>query len=132
MPSMKNSQPLFIHAWWRSGSTYIWSKLRENEFCSCYYEPLHERLANLTLETVDASPEIGRSKTLRHPVQTKNYFAEYGELLQSQNLKFFPELSYDQYLLIPGQRDERLHDYLEGLVESSRRRRLKPILCFCR
>jgi len=129
---MKDTDPIFIHAWWRSGSTYIWSKLRENESCVCYYEPLHERLAGLTLEMVEVSPEIGRSKVLRHPVQKKNYFAEYGNLLRANNLKFFAELSYDEYLLKPGQKDDKLRAYIENLIETSRAGQLKPILCFCR
>ena len=129
---MKDTDPIFIHAWWRSGSTYIWSKLRENESCICYYEPLHERLAILTPEIVEASLEIDRSKALKHPVQTKNYFAEYGDLLRTENLKFFPELSYDDYLLLPGQSNENLRAYIENLIESSRAAHLKPILCFCR
>jgi len=132
VPTMKDTDPIFVHAWWRSGSTYIWSKLRENESCVSYYEPLHEHLADLTPEFIESSPEIGRSKYLRHPVQTKNYFAEYGDLLRAQNLKFFPELSYDEYLLIPGQKNEKLRAYIENLIEPSRAANLKPILCFCR
>ena len=41
--------PLFIHAWFRSGSTYIWSKLRNDEKLICYYEPFHEVLAEKSL-----------------------------------------------------------------------------------
>src|SRR4051812_35359104 len=128
---MKGTDPIFIHAWWRSGSTYIWSKMRGNESCLCYYEPLHERLASLPPHIVEASPEIDRSTALRHPVQTKNYFAEYGDLLRTENLKFFPELSYDEYLLIPGQSNETLRAYIENLIEASKAAHLKPILCFC-
>src|SRR5882762_10222133 len=111
MPAKTDSNPIFIHAWWRSGSTYIWSKLRANASSVCYYEPLHERLASLTPDIVEASPEIDRSMALKHPVQTKNYFAEYGDLLRAQNLKFLPELSYDRYLLMPEQKDEKLRAY---------------------
>jgi hypothetical protein len=129
---MIDARPVFIHAWWRSGSTYIWSKLRENESCVCYYEPLHERLANLTPEGVEMSSEIGRSQVLRHPVQTKNYFAEYGNLLRAKDLKFFPELSYDAFLLVPEERDDRLGIYIENLIESARAAQRKAVLCFCR
>ncbi len=33
---------MFIHAWWRSGSSYVWSKLRANQSLICYYEPFNE------------------------------------------------------------------------------------------
>src|SRR6266446_6514573 len=128
---MKDTRPIFIHAWWRSGSTYIWSKLRENESCICFYEPLHERLASLTPETIEESPE-GKSEALRHPIQTKNYYAEYGDLLRAGGLNFSPELSYDRYLLMPEQQDENLRLYIESLIGTSGAGQLKPILCFCR
>src|SRR5712671_4098479 len=115
MPAKTDSNPIFIHAWWRSGSTYIWSKLRANASSVCYYEPLHERLASLTPDIVDASPEVDRSMALKHPAQTKNYFAEYSDLLRAGKLKFSPELSYDQYLLMPERNHEDLHTYIESL-----------------
>ena len=64
---MPSEDPIFIHAWWRSGSTYIWSKLRENKSCRCYYEPLHEKIADLNVAAVKASPDIDVSRALKTP-----------------------------------------------------------------
>ena len=65
---MSCADPIFIHAWWRSGSTYIWSKLRENESCRCYYEPLHEKIAGLNLAAIEGPAEVSVSRALRHPI----------------------------------------------------------------
>jgi hypothetical protein len=125
-------QPIFIHAWWRSGSTYIWSKLRENKSCRCYYEPLNERIAGLNLTAIKTDPDIKFSQALRHPVPKKHYFTEYAKLLRSGSLNYFPELAYDRYLLWPEQSDERLRVYLAGLISSASVARRRAVLCFCR
>jgi hypothetical protein len=127
-----SEQPIFVHAWWRSGSTYIWSKLRENKSCRCYYEPLHERIAALNLAAVKAFPDITFSQALRHPVPKKHYFTEYAKLLRSGSLNYSPELAYDRYLLLPEQTDDRLRDYLAGLISSASMANRRAILCFCR
>ena len=129
---MNDINPLFIHAWWRSGSTYIWSKLRGNESSICYYEPFHERIAELSLDTIEASPEVNRSKALRHPIQEKNYFAEYANLIRSNELPFFPEFSYDSFLIAPEERAEKLKSYISKLIEAAFREQRKAVLCFCR
>ena len=116
---MLSQDPIFIHAWWRSGSTYIWSKLRENKSCRCYYEPLNEKIADLNVVDVKASPELDVSRKLRHPIPTKHYFAEYAKLLRSGSLHYSPELAYQRYLLQPGQADDRLRNYLDGLISSA-------------
>ena len=129
---MPGQDLIFIHAWWRSGSTYIWSKLRENKSCRCYYEPLNEKIADLNVVEVKASPDLDVSRNLRHPIPTKHYFAEYAKLLRSENLHYSPELAYQRYFLQPGQADERLHEYLGGLISSASAASRRAILCFCR
>ena len=129
---MSSTDPIFIHAWWRSGSTYIWSKLREKESRRCYFEPLNERIIDLNVTVVEASPEIDDTRNLRHPVLQKHYFAEYAKLLRSGSLHYFPELAYQRYLLLPGQADDRLRNYLDGLMSSASAAKRRAILCFCR
>jgi hypothetical protein len=126
------NQPIFIHAWWRSGSTYVWSKLRESKSCRCYYEPLHERIAGLSLGSVKADPDITSSRALRHPPPKKHYFAEYAKLLRAGSLGYSPDLAYDRYLLQPGQTDELLRNYLERLISSASASNRRAVLCFCR
>lgn len=123
---------IFIHAWWRSGSTYLWSKLRENESLICYYEPLHERNAHLTMEKVGAPADAKISRELRHPIQSKNYFSEYEPLVRSSNLRFSASLAYDRFLLRPEDENEELRIYIEGLLKAASEVRRVPVLCFCR
>jgi hypothetical protein len=125
-------QPIFIHAWWRSGSTYVWSKLRENKSCRCYYEPLHERIAGLNLTAIKTDPDIKLGRALRHPIPKKHYFTEYAKLLRSGSLGYSSDLAYDRYLLQPDQKDERLRTYLDRLISSANAANRRAVLCFCR
>ena len=124
--------PIFVHAWWRSGSTYVWSKLRENNRLVCYYEPLHERIAHLSLERIAQHLAIEKSRSLRHPLQKFHYYAEYASLLRSNNLLFCSELSYDRFLLRPEQVDQQLHEYIQGLIDAAAAGGRTAVLCFCR
>jgi hypothetical protein len=110
----------------------MWSKLRDNKSCRCFYEPLHERIAALNLAAVKGPANIETSRVLRHPVPKKHYFAEYAKLLRSGNLRYSADLAYDRYLLQPDQPDERLRNYLDGLISSAAAGNRRAILCFCR
>lgn len=129
---MTDLHPIFIHAWWRSSSTYVWSKLRRDESLRCYYEPLNERIAALKPADTEASPKAGMSRMLRHPVQTGSYFAEYRDLLASRSLRYSADLAYARYLLGPDQSDSGLHAYLDGLIYAASRAGRTAVLCFCR
>jgi hypothetical protein len=123
---------IFIHAWWRSGSTYLWSKLREKDTCVCYYEPLHERISGLTLALVEGPENVEISRALRHPLQKKDYFVEYAALIRANNLKFSPALSYDRFLLRPDETDDELRVYIDGLLNAASAAQRAAVLCFCR
>jgi hypothetical protein len=127
-----NADRIFIHAWWRSGSTYIWSKLRKNDNLICYYEPLHEKNARLTMEVINKPADIELSRLFRHPQQSKNYFAEYATLVRSNRLKFSPALSYDRFLLRPNQIDDELRIYIDRLLRAASGANRVAVLCFCR
>jgi hypothetical protein len=124
--------PIFIHAWWRSSSTYVWSKLRQEKTFRCYYEPLNERLAALKPGAIAASSEAETSRSLRHPVQAENYFAEYAGLIASGSLRYSRDLAYARYLLRPDQTDTGLKVYLDGLISAAANARQRAVLCFCR
>jgi hypothetical protein len=127
-----SDEPIFIHAWWRSGSTYVWSKLRENESCRCYFEPLNPTIADLRLTTIARLPDIDDTRNLRHPTLKTHYFAEYADLLRSGGLGYSPDLAYDRYLLRIGQPDEQLRNYLTELISSASAANRRAVLCFCR
>lgn len=71
--------PVFLHAGWRSCSTYVWSRFRVLERARAYYEPFHEVLAGLTSAVIGAdAPE---TSNLRHPQAGAPYMAELEPLL---------------------------------------------------
>lgn len=129
---MKPEDPVFINAWWRSSSTYVWSRLRRDNTLRCYYEPLNERISTLKPSDIESSPETAISQALRHPAQTENYFSEYLDLIKSGTLNYSPDLAYERYILKPGQEDKKLLAYLSGLISSATSAGKKPVLCFCR
>ena len=128
---MPTSQ-IFVHAWWRSGSTYIWSKLRNLQAWARYYEPLHEKIGRLSIDVIEGPSDREISADLRHPIQQKNYFAEYADAMRSNKLRFSPSLSYDRFFLLPEEKDEQLRAYLDGLLESASASKRTAVLCFCR
>lgn len=73
---MTQSQPVFTHAWWRSGSSFVWSKLRANQSLICFYEPLNEKNSDLNVEITNGLDDMKRRLDLRHPIQDKSYYAE--------------------------------------------------------
>lgn len=125
--------PLFVHAWFRSGSTYIWGKLRKNENLICYYEPFHEVLAEPSLrDQIESHAPLETSKSMRHPVEDRHYFFEYRQLLSEHRLNFVPELSYHRYFLADNQPDPDRFRYIETLIAFASEEARSPVLCFCR
>ena len=133
MSSYQTPFPLFVHAWFRSGSTYIWSKLRNNEKLICYYEPFHEVLNEKTLiEQIEGHKPIEASLSLRNPVQGHHYFYEYKTLLMKDQLNFASELPYTNYFLLPNQEDASRYKYIQSLISHAFNVDRLPVLSFCR
>jgi hypothetical protein len=133
MQTSRPGFPLFVHAWFRSGSTYIWSKLRNDEKLICYYEPFHEVLGEKTLrEQIENHKPSETSLSLRHPVQGRHYFYEYSKLLEEHRLNFSPELSYEDYFLPEHQQDVPRAKYVQTLISHAADVNRLPVLCFCR
>jgi hypothetical protein len=67
---MKENQsrprPIFIHAIWRTGSTYIWKKFREQGRYRSYFEPLHELLLR-SQEEIELLQPSSITARYRHP-----------------------------------------------------------------
>jgi hypothetical protein len=123
--------PVFIHAWWRSASTYVWSKFRADPRNRCFNEPLHEKISQLReSELGEFSADLLRA--LHHPPLQDHPFAEFGPLLRAGALPYTPDLAYARYLLKPGEADAGLHAYLKSLIDSAALAAQRAVLCFCR
>jgi hypothetical protein len=124
--------PIFVHAWWRSSSTYVWSRLRHDTRLRCYYEPLHECIADLRAEEVATGTHAKRNSALRHPPAERHNFHEYLDLLKSGEMHFTPELAYERYLLAPDADDPALHAHLASLIADAASSGRRATLCFTR
>jgi len=123
--------PVFIHAWFRSGSTWFWTKLRAERGICAYYEPLNEELAIWTPERIRQGPTKAFEGD-NHPPFERHYFYEYVELMEQRRLLFDNSLSYERYFLAPEEEDPALERYLANLISSAQGKGLRPALCFCR
>jgi hypothetical protein len=121
----------FVHAWFRSGSTWLWEKFREDDSFLAFYEPLHEDLPNWTPERIrlpHAMPFDGAN----HPSLNRSYYYEYLPLVEEAKLNFNPSVSYQSYFLKEDDSAPELQSYLDGLIGHARLAGKRPALCFCR
>jgi hypothetical protein len=123
--------PIFVHAWFRSSSTWFWAKLRNDQRFCAYYEPLNEELQRITPVILRNGP-AGAFKGDNHPELDRHYFYEYIDLIEARNLGFDPRLSYHRYFLNADEQDDLLRNYLERLIAAARAAGKRPALCFCR
>ncbi len=121
---------LFLHATWRSASTYVWEAFRSFDAYYAYYEPFHEHLATADDEfTSDYSISSG----LRHPKLSNPYFLEYKPLLTAQGVAGYRDsFSVKNYFC---NQDELLKDqkeYIARLLFEADIRDRMAVLGFCR
>jgi len=110
---------LFIHALWRTGSTYFWSKYRAQPNCLAYFEPFHEALLDAR-ETVLSDQFQETRQLLRHPDMKSHYFSEYPFLPEGGVAHFSKDFSYDRYVLDEEESAPGIAAYLDHLVKHAR------------
>ena len=131
MTPQARPRPVFIHAFWRTSSTYIWRKFREQPQYRAYYEPFSERLTKPKEQLVAETP-AGRVAQLRHPPIDDFYFAEF-PFTEDGRVEFFEKrFSYETYCLDETADDEALRRYISNLIEHAGRRGRQPVLQFNR
>jgi hypothetical protein len=125
-------KPIFIHSLFRTGSTYFWSKFRENSKYYCFYEPFHPVLRKLTIEK--PYPWDSNKKALQfmhHPNLDRNKHFEYKKLLRpgKEGIPYFKKaFSFDEFCKDTNNKDAK--NYLDYLIENSGGKR--PVLKFNR
>ena len=122
---------VFVHSWFRSGSTWYWAKFRNDSRFRAYYEPLNEELPLWTPERLETAPARAFDGD-NHPSLSKHYFYEYRDLIASGRLQFDKGISYERYFLGPKDQDRALKTYLSGLISHAKTTGQRPALCFCR
>ena len=123
-PDTEPHNRLFLHAFFRSGSTYLYQKMRRQKGWTCYYEPFHEDLARFSPEALDKFKKIHDNSAFRHAKSEKGgksswLFAEFEPLLKKgvEGVEGFDRrLSYMHDF--PGAK-AAISRYIDGLTDAS-------------
>jgi hypothetical protein len=129
--SERGLTPVFVHAMWRTGSTYIWKKFRDQGKFRAYYEPFNEALLTLTTNE-KTTPSEDTQRRLRHPRISLPYFAEYPLEGDCGVPELTRALCYDRYCLDPEAEDVELTRYLQRLILEATNRGQRPVFQFNR
>ncbi|MET3248421.1 hypothetical protein ABIE53_005231 [Burkholderia sp. OAS925] len=123
---------IFLHTGWRSGGTWVWSRLRALNGATGYYEPLSNVLADLSLADVSASrPTL----TSGHPPLDAPYFDEYRPFLQESVRGvsgYRRTFGIDRFGDVPDAEFPALAAYLRSLCEYAQKQSSVPVFKFCR
>jgi len=115
----KEKKNIFIHSLFRTGSTYIWNKFRENPGYYCYYEPFHQVLAEINPKNI----EHALTKNYRqvgHPLLSRYYLYEYAPLLENgrNGVPFFKKsFSFDGFC--HNEENPDLKQYIDHLIKNA-------------
>jgi hypothetical protein len=127
--SDESSRPIFLHSSFRTGSTWLWSKFRNNPACYCYYEIFNEMLEDINFKNILQSPSTWNS---HHPAGAP-YFSEFSPLLKKvKGIEGFDqEMAFSDFFLeLNGDRDRvnKTSAYLASLVNLAQQNRRVPVL----
>ena len=115
------SKVVVVHSLFRSGSTYLFNKLRDNNCFYCYYEPLHHEIINIRKDTLDVwNVTRRRSHRMKHPHLKKPHFYEYGVAFKEGEDRlphFDPRFSYNEYYSVKNSTGMR--SYINNLICST-------------
>lgn len=128
----QHGRPVFIHAMWRTGSTYIWNKFRENRRYRAYYEPLHEIFIDATSQKLKEAWSDETAFVMRHPHLESAYFTEYEDLIRIGHARFERSFPYRRYCLEEAENEEPLRHYIAELLIFALANGQTPVLQFNR
>lgn len=121
--------PIFVQSLWRTGSTYIWRKFRENKSLLSYAKPFHHSLSKssvmLQKDFSHASQRFGFEKV------KKSYYEEYDagrNGVPLYNWKF----AVEDYILQKEMQSQALEKYLSRLIKKAHDKQKRPMLQFNR
>lgn len=109
---------IFIHALFRTGSTYVWNKFRQFPNYVCYYEPFHHLLGGITPNNAKDTLTLD-FKAAGHPELDKYYLYEYVTCLRESTpgVPFFrKEFSFDWFCLSAGETNPYQKKYVDFLI----------------
>ncbi|HEY4353606.1 MAG TPA: hypothetical protein VGN31_20435 [Paraburkholderia sp.] len=126
------SRGIFLHTGWRSAGTWVWSKFRELEPVTAFYEPLSNVIGDLKLADLGV---LKPSFNSGHPALDTPYFAEYRSFMR-EGARGVPgyrrRFSTDRFGAVPDAEFPALHAYLHELTERTLEAGKMPVFKFCR
>lgn len=134
VPVKMKKTPLFIHSLFRTGSTYIWHKFRQQKEYYCYYEPFNQFLSDISLQRPYIwSHESKAAAKVRHPEMTQNQLFEYKKCLKpgQTGVPFFKKsFSFDDYCNNASDPDKKR--YIDNLIQAAEDEGKRAVLQFNR
>jgi len=130
MTATPSRHPVFIHALFRTGSTYIFEVFRRlGEQYTCFQEPLHEIALHAKADAaiLDDPKDAGKVADLRHPPLSRSYFSELYEVADSCLPCLHESDVYDGYF--GTETDARGIEYWQSLLDHASGR---PVIQECR
>jgi hypothetical protein len=126
-----NRQAIFLHSSWRTGSTYVWAKFREQPGTCCYFEPLNEHLATASAAMIDGFRPWSFAN---HPPLDAPYLEEFRPLVEpGGGVRGFPApLAFGNYCAGADAPLPELEDYLNDLSANAARLGRRPVYGFVR
>jgi hypothetical protein len=118
-------QVVFVHAMWRSRSTWLFSRFRAAGSFHCLYEPLNEGLAGLrptAIEEYGSDEDREHRARLRHPDLSGGYWREYEGRFDASGIGV--EGFHERFAFHPFDAGNDPTDYLSRLIEKSPRERV--------
>ena len=109
---------LLVNGMWRAGTTYFWSKIRENTGWRCFYEPLHEVLSVYHPSRNDDNMREEVWRMMRHPSMTVGYFHEYQLAEAGVGVPLYTDkFAYERFILGEEDSDPELEAYFQSLID---------------
>ena len=131
-PPPEQYEAVFLHAGWRTASTYVWSRFRRNACTTGFYEPFGESLARCSPKRIRRQTPQGWNS--RHPPLTLPYAEEYCPLLRPL-MRGVPgyrrEFALARYFPTTAGVGPETR-YLSRLIRHARRRGTHPVFGFSR
>ena len=112
----RQRQGIFLHSLFRSGSTYLFNKFRNEQGFWCYYEPLHHQLIEIRQDRLAIFPfDKETTAKMSHPHLSKPHFYEFQAVLDRDHIPFFNMLmSYNEFTSV--RQHARMYKYIMTLL----------------
>ena len=123
-------QPVFVHSSWRTGSTWLWEKLRQAPTTIAYCEVFHERLIHCAIPELRDN-DFGEWNS-KHP-EGAPYFLEFTPLIGKDGAVqgYAPGMAVEDFMPeggVGGALGVAETTYLDGLIANALFRRRIPVL----